>query len=96
MATALKIVPSGGGTPESVGSPESGAFGGWVYHLGVNAIGREYCHLRFLLVRGKYIKMYKGDPHENHGIVRIFSIFLSLYVCVLYMIRSISEVVYEC
>ncbi|PSS13919.1 Protein ENHANCED DISEASE RESISTANCE like [Actinidia chinensis var. chinensis] len=62
MATALKIIPSGGG------SPESGLFGGWVYHLGVNAIGHEYCHLRFLLVRGKYIEMYKRDPHENPGI----------------------------
>ncbi|GFY99651.1 ENHANCED DISEASE RESISTANCE protein [Actinidia rufa] len=68
MATALKIIPSGGGSPENVGSPESGLFGGWVYHLGVNAIGHEYCHLRFLLVRGKYIEMYKRDPHENPGI----------------------------
>ncbi|GFS41677.1 similar to ENHANCED DISEASE RESISTANCE protein [Actinidia rufa] len=68
MATALKIVPSGGGSPESVGSPESEAFGGWVYQLGVNSIGHEYFHLRFLLVRGKYVEMYKRDPHENPGI----------------------------
>lgn len=41
---------------------------GWVYHLGVNSIGHEYCHLRFLFIRGKYVEMYKRDPHENPGI----------------------------
>ncbi|XP_058727574.1 protein ENHANCED DISEASE RESISTANCE 2-like isoform X1 [Vicia villosa] len=41
---------------------------GWVYHLGVNSIGREYCHLRFLFIRGKCVSMYKRDPHENPGI----------------------------
>ncbi|KAL3824587.1 hypothetical protein ACJIZ3_020616 [Penstemon smallii] len=41
---------------------------GWVYHLGVNSIGREYCHFRFLFIRGKYVEMYKRDPHENPGI----------------------------
>lgn len=42
---------------------------GWVYHLGTNSIGHEYCHLRFLFIRGKYVEMYKRDPHENPGIV---------------------------
>ncbi|KAD0040248.1 hypothetical protein E3N88_35710 [Mikania micrantha] len=41
---------------------------GWVYHLGTNSIGREFCHLRFLYIRGKYVMMYKHDPHENPGI----------------------------
>ncbi|PIN09380.1 hypothetical protein CDL12_18033 [Handroanthus impetiginosus] len=43
-------------------------YSGWVYHLGVNSIGHEYCNLRFLLIRGKYVEMYKRDPHENPGI----------------------------
>ncbi|KAE9602339.1 hypothetical protein Lal_00049435 [Lupinus albus] len=38
---------------------------GWVYHLGVNSIGHQYCHLRFLFIRGKYVSMYKRDPHEH-------------------------------
>lgn len=42
---------------------------GWVYHLGVNSIGHEYCHLRFLFIRGKCVAMYKRDPHEHPGIV---------------------------
>lgn len=46
-------------------------FFGWVYHLGVNPIGHEYCHLRFLFIRGKYVEMYKRDPHDNPGIVPI-------------------------
>ncbi|KAL9272042.1 ENHANCED DISEASE RESISTANCE 2-like-like protein [Drosera capensis] len=41
---------------------------GWVYHLGTNKIGHEFCHLRFLFIRGKYVEMYKRDPHHNPGI----------------------------
>ncbi|CDP10522.1 unnamed protein product [Coffea canephora] len=41
---------------------------GWVYHLGVNSIGHEYCHLRYLCIRGKYVEMYKRDPRENPGV----------------------------
>ncbi|KAK3123518.1 hypothetical protein QOZ80_8AG0632110 [Eleusine coracana subsp. coracana] len=58
------------------GSPELGSgsgrgtaeYSGWVYHLGVNSIGHEYCHLRFLVIRGKTVAMYKRDPHENPGL----------------------------
>ncbi|KAI3771820.1 hypothetical protein L6452_02989 [Arctium lappa] len=74
----MKKVGQGGGSSESGGS-ESGAeekvssrtrleYFGWVYHLGTNSIGREFCHLRFLYIRGKYVMMYKRDPHENPGI----------------------------
>ncbi|KAF1870607.1 hypothetical protein Lal_00025924 [Lupinus albus] len=41
---------------------------GWVYHVGVNSIGHDYCHLRFLFIRGKCVAMYKRDPHEHPGI----------------------------
>ncbi|KAH9654565.1 START domain-containing protein [Citrus sinensis] len=58
----------GGG--RNVGDKEKGYFEyfGWVYHMGTNSIGHEYCHLRFLFIRGKYVEMYKRDPHENPGI----------------------------
>ncbi|KAJ6831262.1 protein ENHANCED DISEASE RESISTANCE 2 isoform X1 [Iris pallida] len=64
----------GGGSSESGGSGDGGSrsergrepeYFGWVYHLGTNSIGHEYCHLRFLLLRGKYVAMYKRDPHDN-------------------------------
>ncbi|PNX96312.1 lipid binding protein [Trifolium pratense] len=60
----------GGGGEGSGGGGGGGMFEyfGWVYHLGVNSIGHEYCHLRFLFIRGKYVSMYKRDPHENPGI----------------------------
>lgn len=72
------MMKKGGGSSESGGS-ESGTdekgctrtrfeYFGWVYHLGTNSIGREFCHLRFLYIRGKYVMMYKRDPHENPGI----------------------------
>ncbi|GAV83954.1 START domain-containing protein/DUF1336 domain-containing protein [Cephalotus follicularis] len=50
---------------ESRGSFE---YFGWVYHIGTNSIGHDYCHLRFLFVRGNRVLMYKRDPHENPGI----------------------------
>ncbi|XP_059461392.1 protein ENHANCED DISEASE RESISTANCE 2-like [Corylus avellana] len=59
---------SGSEGSESSGGSGAGAVGGWVYHLGVNSIGHEYCHLRFLFIRGKYVEMYKRDPSENPGI----------------------------
>ncbi|KAJ7968654.1 protein ENHANCED DISEASE RESISTANCE 2 [Quillaja saponaria] len=69
----LKKVESEGSENSNVGrggSEERGIFEyfGWVYHLGVNSIGHEYCHLRFLIIRGKYVAMYKRDPHEYPGI----------------------------
>ncbi|XP_041998517.1 protein ENHANCED DISEASE RESISTANCE 2-like isoform X1 [Salvia splendens] len=51
----------------SSGSGDRFEYSGWVFHLGVNKIGREYCHFRFLTIRGKYLEMYKRDPHENPG-----------------------------
>jgi len=54
----------------SGGSGRSAAeYSGWVYHLGVNSIGHEYCHLRFLVIRGKSVAMYKRDPHDHPGLV---------------------------
>lgn len=68
----------GGGEDHKGGGGGGGAstfeYFGWVYHLGINSIGHEYCHLRFLFIRGKYVEMYKRDPHENPGIVRILLI----------------------
>lgn len=67
----------GGGSSESGGSENGSGDGfgrtrfeyfGWVYHLGTNSIGREFCHLRFLYIKGKYVIMYKRDPNENPGI----------------------------
>ncbi|XP_054807310.1 protein ENHANCED DISEASE RESISTANCE 2 isoform X2 [Prosopis cineraria] len=55
----------GGGSEEK----NSFEFFGWVYHLGTNSIGHDYRHLRFLFIRGKYVSMYKRDPHENPGII---------------------------
>ncbi|KAJ0741116.1 hypothetical protein HanOQP8_Chr06g0224351 [Helianthus annuus] len=93
-----------GGSWESGGS-ESGAetrleYFGWVYHLGTNSIGREFCHLRFLYIRGKYVMMYKRDPHENPGIVcllafiihTLFSSFILYYINTCIMINILNKV----
>ncbi|KAL7190950.1 hypothetical protein ACSBR2_023092 [Camellia fascicularis] len=70
-ALTLKKSGSEGGSSESgAGTEERGRFEffGWVYHFRVNSIGHEYCHLRFLFIRGKYVEMYKRDPREYPGI----------------------------
>lgn len=73
META-SLRQSGSDRSESGGSSVLGEergtceFSGWVYHLGVNPIGHEYCHLRFLSIRGKYVEMFKRDPNESPGI----------------------------
>jgi hypothetical protein len=60
----------GSGSSGSGGSGRSAAeYSGWVYHLGVNSIGHEYCHLRFLVIRGRTVAMYKRDPHDHPGLV---------------------------
>ncbi|KAM0002619.1 putative pleckstrin domain, START domain, protein ENHANCED DISEASE RESISTANCE 2 [Helianthus debilis subsp. tardiflorus] len=53
----------GGGDSENVAFEHSG----WVYHLGTNSIKREYCHRRFLHIKGKYVMMYKRNPNEHAG-----------------------------
>ncbi|XP_061375754.1 protein ENHANCED DISEASE RESISTANCE 2-like [Gastrolobium bilobum] len=67
-AAASSLNNSGSGSSER--SEDRGIFEyfGWVYHLGVNSIGLEYCHLRYLFIRGKYVAMYKRDPHDNPAI----------------------------
>jgi hypothetical protein len=77
ISSELNKSGSRGSERSSSEDKDRGYFGGWVYHLGVNSIGREYCHLRFLYIRGKYVCMYKRDPHDNPAIVMFSS--LSLY-----------------
>jgi len=62
--------PDLGSGSGSGGSGRSAAeYSGWVYHIGVNSIGHEYCHLRFLVIRGRTVAMYKRDPHDTPGLV---------------------------
>ncbi|GMI81444.1 hypothetical protein like AT5G35180 [Hibiscus trionum] len=53
----------------SCGDEEKGllVYSGWVYHLGINSIGHEFCHQRYLYIKGKYVEMHKRDPQENPG-----------------------------
>lgn len=75
----FKKVGNDGGSSESGADFRGGGaagnapseYSGWVYHLGVNSIGHEYCRHRFLVVRGMFVEMYKRDPHESPGAVRL-------------------------
>jgi hypothetical protein len=41
------------------------AYGGWVYHMGTHSVGYQYFHARYLVIRGKYVTMFKRDPVEH-------------------------------
>lgn len=80
IASDLSKSGSGGSDRSSEDRDRDGGifeYFGWVYHLGVNSLGHEYCHLRFLFIRGKYVAMYKRDPHE-YPVVCFFSFFYYL------------------
>ncbi|KAJ7566821.1 hypothetical protein O6H91_02G120000 [Diphasiastrum complanatum] len=40
-------------------------YAGWVYHLGSNSVGYQFCHARYLVIEGKYARIYKRDPSDH-------------------------------
>ncbi|MCO5561854.1 hypothetical protein L7F22_015479 [Adiantum nelumboides] len=43
---------------------------GLVYHMGVNRLGYQFCHPRFLRIRGTFVEMYKKEPTRGHRPIR--------------------------
>ncbi|KAJ7516221.1 hypothetical protein O6H91_22G048000 [Diphasiastrum complanatum] len=43
------------------------AYAGWVYHVGENSVGYRFCRARYLVIKGKYVAMYKRDPAQHPG-----------------------------
>lgn len=39
-------------------------YAGWVYHVGTNSLGYSLCSDRFLVIKGKFVTMFKRDPVE--------------------------------
>jgi hypothetical protein len=83
----------GGGSGGGGGGEERGiyVYSGWVYHLGTNSIGRQYCHLRFLFIKGKYVQMYKRDPQDHPGIVCFLlclPFFFIVFCCLLFWLKD--------
>lgn len=46
------------------------AYAGWVYHVGTNSLGYQFCTDRFLVIKGKYVTMFKRNPVEYPRAVR--------------------------
>ncbi|XP_024522558.1 protein ENHANCED DISEASE RESISTANCE 2 [Selaginella moellendorffii] len=44
------------------------AYAGWVYHVGINSKDLQYCHARYLVIKGRCVDMYKRDPQEEPGL----------------------------
>ncbi|CAK9882974.1 unnamed protein product [Sphagnum jensenii] len=47
------------------------AYVGWVYHVGTNSLSYQYCHARYLVIKGKYVTMFKRDPGNSPQAVPI-------------------------
>lgn len=50
---------------------------GVVYHVGVNAVGHQFVHRRYLRIHGKHVEMFKKDPATGakpirHGVAGQF------------------------
>jgi hypothetical protein len=46
------------------------AYAGWVYHVGTSSLGYQFCTDRFLVIKGKYVTMFKRNPVEYPRAVR--------------------------
>ncbi|PWA52006.1 hypothetical protein CTI12_AA458240 [Artemisia annua] len=77
------MMSNGGGdsaTEEKVVGRSTFEHSGWVYHqLGTSSLKREYCHRRYLHIKGKYVMMYKRNPHEHPSTFSVLNyIYLSM------------------
>ncbi|XP_024370867.1 protein ENHANCED DISEASE RESISTANCE 2 isoform X4 [Physcomitrium patens] len=51
----------------SIGTDREGCRGtpgysGWIYHVGTSSLGYPFCIDRFLVIKGKYVTMFKRNP----------------------------------
>ena len=46
------------------------AYAGWVYHVGTSSLGYSFCSVRFLVIKGKYVTMFKRNPVQYPRAVR--------------------------
>lgn len=50
---------------ESDRARSGAAYEGWLYHVGVNSLGYQFCRSRYLIIKGKYVEMYTCNPYER-------------------------------
>jgi hypothetical protein len=67
------------------------AYGGWVYHMGTHSLGYQYFHARYLVIRGKYVTMFKRDPVEHPRAVPIRKGVVSHHL----MVEDVGRKVYH-
>lgn len=58
--------------PHSRGGVPPAYYAGWVYHVGTSSLGYPFCTDRFLVIKGKYVTMFKRNPVEYPRAVCIF------------------------
>ncbi|XP_024530767.1 protein ENHANCED DISEASE RESISTANCE 2 isoform X2 [Selaginella moellendorffii] len=48
----------------SASEKRASVYAGWIYHVGSNSMGYQFCNPRYLVIKGKYVEMYKRDPND--------------------------------
>lgn len=66
---------SGGNSDERVVP----AYAGWVYRVGTSSLGFQFCRPRFLVIKSKYVTMFKSNPNESPRPIRWYPLFLCLF-----------------
>ena len=41
------------------------SYEGWLYHVGVNSLGYQFCRSRYLVIKGNRVEMYTANPQER-------------------------------
>ncbi|KAL3700947.1 hypothetical protein R1sor_018969 [Riccia sorocarpa] len=87
--TATLMSPPGSQREQKEGAARSqreqreiAAYAGWVYHVGLNSLGYPFCHERFLVIKGKYVSMYKHNPQDQPRAQPLRSGYVGQYLMV--------------
>ncbi|KAG6548451.1 hypothetical protein Mapa_009938 [Marchantia paleacea] len=89
---SLELSPTNFSPPNSQREQrESAAYAGWVYHVGLNSLGYPFCHGRFLVIKGKYVTMYKHDPQDQPRTVPLRTGFVGQHL----MVEEVGRQIYH-
>ncbi|XP_024391660.1 protein ENHANCED DISEASE RESISTANCE 2 [Physcomitrium patens] len=67
------------------------AYAGWVYHVGTNSLGYQFCTERFLVIKGHYVTMFKRNPVEYPRAVPIRSGIVGTHL----MVEEVGRQIYQ-
>ncbi len=64
---------------------------GWVYHVGTNSLGCQFCHARYLVIKGKHVTMFKRNPIDYPQAVSLDHLHQQTMLCGLDVLLTIHK-----